>query len=125
MFLLFEDEFGTVNLIVPKAVYDRHRHLARAEPLLTQGIGTSNCGRLAGEPVGYATQALRQQANVEAELSGLQVDHLLLLREEVDEEGCQAGPDENVGYEPVAGTVPAAAAAVGEDNDAARAGRDS
>jgi error-prone DNA polymerase len=34
MFLLFEDEFGTVNLIVPKAVYNRHRHLARAEPLL-------------------------------------------------------------------------------------------
>jgi hypothetical protein len=34
MFLLFEDEFGTVNLIVSKAVYDRHRDLARAEPLL-------------------------------------------------------------------------------------------
>jgi error-prone DNA polymerase len=34
MFLLFEDEFGTVNLVVPKAVYDRHRNLARAEPLL-------------------------------------------------------------------------------------------
>jgi error-prone DNA polymerase len=34
MFLLFEDEFGTINLIVPKAVYERHRHLARAEPLL-------------------------------------------------------------------------------------------
>jgi error-prone DNA polymerase len=34
MFLLFEDEFGTVNLIVPKPVYDRHRNLARAEPLL-------------------------------------------------------------------------------------------
>ena len=34
MFLLFEDEFGAVNLIVPKAVYERHRHLARAEPLL-------------------------------------------------------------------------------------------
>ncbi|HSZ04567.1 MAG TPA: DNA polymerase III subunit alpha [Solirubrobacteraceae bacterium] len=34
MFLLFEDEFGTVNLIVPKTVYERHRHLARAEPLL-------------------------------------------------------------------------------------------
>ena len=46
MFLLFEDEFGTVNLIVPKAVYERHRQLARAEPLLlargslerTQGV---------------------------------------------------------------------------------------
>jgi error-prone DNA polymerase len=34
MFLLFEDEWGTVNLIVPKAVYERHRPLARAEPLL-------------------------------------------------------------------------------------------
>jgi error-prone DNA polymerase len=34
MFLLFEDEFGTVNLIVPRAVYERHRYLARAEPLL-------------------------------------------------------------------------------------------
>ena len=26
--------WGTVNLIVPRAVYERHRHLARAEPLL-------------------------------------------------------------------------------------------
>ena len=34
MFLLFEDEFGTINLIVPREVYERHRHLARAEPLL-------------------------------------------------------------------------------------------
>jgi error-prone DNA polymerase len=34
MFLLFEDERGTVNLIVPGAVYERYRGLARAEPLL-------------------------------------------------------------------------------------------
>jgi len=34
MFLLFEDEFGTINLIVPRVVYERHRPLARAEPLL-------------------------------------------------------------------------------------------
>jgi error-prone DNA polymerase len=34
MFLLFEDEWGTINLIVGKEVYERHRHLARAEPLL-------------------------------------------------------------------------------------------
>jgi error-prone DNA polymerase len=34
MFLLFEDEFGTINLVVPKAVYERHRQLARVEPLL-------------------------------------------------------------------------------------------
>ncbi len=34
MFLLFEDEHGTINLIVPEHVYERHRQLARAEPLL-------------------------------------------------------------------------------------------
>ncbi|MHB8241316.1 MAG: hypothetical protein ACYDHN_04945 [Solirubrobacteraceae bacterium] len=34
MFLLFEDEFGTINLVVSKDVYERHRLLARAEPLL-------------------------------------------------------------------------------------------
>jgi error-prone DNA polymerase len=34
MFLLFEDEWGTINLIVPRATYERHRALARAEPLL-------------------------------------------------------------------------------------------
>ncbi len=34
MFLLFEDEWGHINLIVPRAVYERHRPLARAEPLL-------------------------------------------------------------------------------------------
>ena len=33
-FLLFEDEWGTINLIVPRAVYERHRRLARTEPLL-------------------------------------------------------------------------------------------
>jgi error-prone DNA polymerase len=34
MFLLFEDEFGTVNLIVSRQVYETHRNLARTEPLL-------------------------------------------------------------------------------------------
>ncbi|HUB37200.1 MAG TPA: error-prone DNA polymerase, partial [Solirubrobacteraceae bacterium] len=34
MFLLFEDEHGAINLIVPRHVYERYRHLARAEPLL-------------------------------------------------------------------------------------------
>ncbi|HUH81149.1 MAG TPA: error-prone DNA polymerase, partial [Solirubrobacteraceae bacterium] len=34
MFLLFEDEFGTINLIVPEQVYERYRRLARTEPLL-------------------------------------------------------------------------------------------
>jgi len=34
VFLLLEDEHGTVNLIVPEAVYDRHRVTVRTEPLV-------------------------------------------------------------------------------------------
>ena len=33
-FMLLEDEFGQVNLIVPPPVYERFRALVRAEPLL-------------------------------------------------------------------------------------------
>jgi error-prone DNA polymerase len=34
-FMLLEDEFGTINLIVPPPVYDRFRLVIRSEPLLT------------------------------------------------------------------------------------------
>jgi len=34
VFMLFEDETGTVNLIVPPPIYERHRSLVRAAPLL-------------------------------------------------------------------------------------------
>jgi error-prone DNA polymerase len=34
VFMLLEDERGTVNLIVPPPVYDRHRALVRAAPLV-------------------------------------------------------------------------------------------
>jgi error-prone DNA polymerase len=34
VFMLLEDEYGQVNLIVPPTVYDRFRPLVRAEPLL-------------------------------------------------------------------------------------------
>jgi error-prone DNA polymerase len=34
VFMLLEDERGTINLIVPPPVYDRHRALIRAAPLL-------------------------------------------------------------------------------------------
>jgi len=35
VFLLLEDEFGTINLIVPPQVYERHRLTVRAEPLVS------------------------------------------------------------------------------------------
>ena len=34
VFLLLEDELGTVNLVVPPAVYERHRLAVRTEPLV-------------------------------------------------------------------------------------------
>ncbi len=34
VFVLLEDEYGTINLIVPSRVYERHRLIVRTEPLL-------------------------------------------------------------------------------------------
>ena len=34
VFMLIEDEFGAVNLIVPPSVYERYRALVRGEPLI-------------------------------------------------------------------------------------------
>jgi error-prone DNA polymerase len=34
VFMLLEDEFGQVNLIVPKEVYERHRGIVRGEPIV-------------------------------------------------------------------------------------------
>ncbi len=59
MFLLFEDEWGTINLIVPRAVYERQRPLARAEPLL---LAHGRLERTAGEtvrPIRQTASALR------------------------------------------------------------------
>jgi len=45
VFMLLEDEFGQVNLIVPPAVYERFRALVRAEPLLLAGGRFERYGR--------------------------------------------------------------------------------
>jgi error-prone DNA polymerase len=63
MFLLFEDEFGTINLIVPKAVYERYRHLARAEPLLL-ARGVVECSQ------GVVNVIVRELAALEGFLPG-------------------------------------------------------
>jgi error-prone DNA polymerase len=34
VFLLLEDEYGTINLIVPAPIYERHRLTVRTEPLV-------------------------------------------------------------------------------------------
>jgi error-prone DNA polymerase len=63
MFLLFEDEWGTVNLIVPGAVYERHRPLARAEPLLLAR------GRLERSETGVVNVLVRELAALERHLA--------------------------------------------------------
>ncbi|MGD1059150.1 MAG: error-prone DNA polymerase [Solirubrobacteraceae bacterium] len=63
MFLLFEDELGTINLIVAKAVYERHRHLARAEPLLL-AKGVLECSQ------GVVNVIVREMAALESFLPG-------------------------------------------------------
>jgi error-prone DNA polymerase len=54
-----EDEWGTVNLIVPGAVYERHRPLARAEPLLLAR------GRLERSPSGVLNVLVRELVALE------------------------------------------------------------
>jgi error-prone DNA polymerase len=49
VFMLIEDEHGTVNLIVPPALYERRRHIVRAEPLIIAR------GRLERPPAGGGT----------------------------------------------------------------------
>jgi error-prone DNA polymerase len=34
VFILLEDEFGTINLVVPPKIYERHRLVVRTEPLM-------------------------------------------------------------------------------------------
>jgi error-prone DNA polymerase len=64
MFLLFEDELGTINLIVGRAVYERYRHLARAEPLLLAR------GRLERSQEGVVNVIVRELEPLERYLPG-------------------------------------------------------
>ncbi|HEY3959394.1 MAG TPA: DNA polymerase III subunit alpha [Solirubrobacteraceae bacterium] len=64
MFLLFEDERGTINLIVGRAVYERHRQLARAEPLLLAR------GRLERSEEGVVNVIVRELEPLERHLPG-------------------------------------------------------
>jgi error-prone DNA polymerase len=69
MFLLFEDELGTINLIVSKAVYERRRHLARAEPLLLAS-GILECSHPEGHRQRVVNVIVRELAPLERFVSG-------------------------------------------------------
>ncbi len=68
VFILLEDEHGTANLIVPPAVYERRRHIARAEPLILAE------GRLERPPAGGGTinVLVRELRTLDPELAGIE-----------------------------------------------------
>jgi error-prone DNA polymerase len=57
-FLLLEDEFGTVNLIVPPPVYERHRMAVRSEPLVV-AEGTLERFASSGGAINIVVRSLR------------------------------------------------------------------
>ena len=61
VFILLEDEFGTVNLIVPPPVYERHRLTVRSEPLLL-ALGRLERLPIAGGAINVYVRALRALA---------------------------------------------------------------
>jgi len=67
VFMLLEDEHGPVNLIVPPALYERRRHLVRAEPLILAH------GRLERPPAGGGTinVLVRELRTLDEELAGI------------------------------------------------------
>ncbi len=67
VFMLLEDEHGAVNLIVPPALYERRRHIVRAEPLILAD------GRLERPPAGGGTinVLVSELRTLDAELEGI------------------------------------------------------
>jgi error-prone DNA polymerase len=65
--MLLEDEYGPVNLIVTPALYERRRHLVRAEPLVLAH------GRLERPPAGGGTinVLVRDLRTLDEELAGI------------------------------------------------------
>jgi error-prone DNA polymerase len=109
MFLLFEDEWGTINLIVPRAVYARHRPLARAEPLL---LARGRLERTAGETVRSIQEAAIAEAEKVPPVVNVVVRELLALESFV-----APGAGEEVPAQAQVHRLPGAAGGRGEGTD--------
>ena len=70
VFILLEDEFGTINLIVPPPVYERHRLTVRSEPLI---LAEGKLERLpiAGGAINVYVRALRPLVAPEEDAAGV------------------------------------------------------
>ena len=76
VFMLIEDEFGAVNLIVPPTVYDRHRAIVRSEPLILASGRFERIERNQNvlvhslETLGPLARKISQETEVSASLPG-------------------------------------------------------
>ena len=70
VFILLEDEYGTINLIVPAEVYERHRLTVRTEPLMLAAGKLERFAAAGGainvlvDRVGRSTRRIRSLAEI-------------------------------------------------------------
>jgi error-prone DNA polymerase len=70
VFLLLEDEFGTINLIVPPDVYERHRLTVRTEPLIL-AHGRLEKLPMAGGAINVFVKRLEPLVTPDADVAGV------------------------------------------------------
>jgi error-prone DNA polymerase len=70
VFLLLEDEFGTINLIVPPDVYERNRLTVRAEPLIL-AEGRLEKLAMAGGAINVFVRTLRPLVTPDEDMAGV------------------------------------------------------
>jgi error-prone DNA polymerase len=70
VFLLLEDEFGTINLIVPPDVYERHRLTVRTEPLIL-ARGRLEKLAMAGGAINVFVKAIEPLVTPDADVAGV------------------------------------------------------
>jgi error-prone DNA polymerase len=87
VFMLIEDELGCVNLIVPPAIYERRRHIVRAEPLILAQ------GRLERPPAGGGTinVLVREIRTLDEELANTAAAPLAHLPQPIEEPAAGSG----------------------------------
>jgi error-prone DNA polymerase len=111
VFMLLEDESGTINLVVPPACYERDRLVVRGEPLVFAEGRLEKHPKAAGA-INVVVDSLRPLDTGRSSGEAAAVIPLLTTH------GEGGGPDELADAEPVEPWAPAAAAAGG------RGGRD-
>jgi len=106
VFMLLEDEHGTINLVVPPPCYDRDRLVVRGEPLVFAEGRLEKHPKAAGA-INIVVDSLRPLDTGRSSGEAAAVIPLLATH------GESGGPDELADAEPVDPWVPAAAAAGG------------